>query len=80
VAGMTTRQHERETYEAMWAVTAYAAHSPGETYLPMFLDMAKPGRGATILDAGCGSGKGGLALRAAGFDVRLCDLTVAGMS
>jgi SAM-dependent methyltransferase len=41
--------------------------------------MATPARGETILDAGCGSGKGALALQAAGFTLRLCDLTADGL-
>jgi 2-polyprenyl-3-methyl-5-hydroxy-6-metoxy-1,4-benzoquinol methylase len=72
-------QAERATYAQMWALDAYATHAPGERYLPIFLDMAHPGAGAAVLDAGTGSGKGGLALQQAGFDVRLCDLTPAGL-
>lgn len=71
---------ERATYEAAWALEAYGAHSPGQTYLPLFLDMAQPAMHHSILDAGCGSGKGALALQAAGFtELRLCDLTSAGL-
>lgn len=70
---------ERAKYEEMWALPGYATYSPGVTYLPLFLDMAKTSRGETILDAGCGSGKGALALQAAGFEVRLCDLTADGL-
>jgi 2-polyprenyl-3-methyl-5-hydroxy-6-metoxy-1,4-benzoquinol methylase len=69
---------ERQTYEAMWAVDAYAAFSPGETYLPLFLDMVQTSHG-TVLDAGCGSGKGALALQQAGFEVTACDLTPNGL-
>jgi SAM-dependent methyltransferase len=66
---------ERAKYEQMWAVEEYAVNSPGEQYLPIFLDMAKPRSGATVLDAGCGSGRGAIALGKAGFDVSGCDLT-----
>lgn len=71
---------ERAKYESIWALESYAAHSPGERALPVFLDMAKPSVGASVLDAGCGSGKGAVALRAAGFNVTCCDLTAAGLS
>lgn len=72
------RQIERETYEQMWAVPAYADLSPGEVCLPVFLDLVKGARGS-VLDAGTGSGRGALALQKAGFDVRLCDLTADGL-
>ena len=70
-------ERERALYEQAWALDAYAAFAPGEAYLPAFLDHARSG--ATVLDAGTGSGKGALALRAAGFAVTLCDLTPAGL-
>jgi SAM-dependent methyltransferase len=69
---------ERRTYEDAWSLPAYSQHAPGEAYLPIALDLIGPARG-TVLDAGCGSGKGALALRAAGFDVRMVDLTPAGL-
>lgn len=72
---------ERATYEDVWSsVDGYAEHAPGEHWLPVFLDMVgKPKHGTTALDAGTGSGKGALALKAAGFDVTLCDVTDAGL-
>lgn len=72
-------ERERETYREMWAVDAYARNSPGELYLPVFLDMAKPAANARILDAGCGSGKGMTALHAAEFRVTGIDLTRDGL-
>lgn len=74
------RERERETYDNVWAVPAYSLHSPGEHYLPIFLDMAKTTMRISVLDAGCGSGKGALALKAAGFaHVHGCDLTAEGL-
>lgn len=78
---------ERDTYQTIWGVEAYRAFSPGEQYVPFFLDMsarvlpnpAVPLKGS-VLDAGCGSGKGALALQTAGFDVTLCDLTDEGLT
>jgi 2-polyprenyl-3-methyl-5-hydroxy-6-metoxy-1,4-benzoquinol methylase len=81
---------EREKYQAAWAMDTYAAHSPGERCLPIFLDMIAPtpnamgvpfyfGRDISVLDAGAGSGKGALALQKAGFAVTMCDLTPDGL-
>ncbi len=78
---MSFQTSERETYEAMWGFEQYASYAPGERYADAFLEMAgrkNPTR-ATVLDAGCGSGKGAIALQARGCDVRLCDLTDAGL-
>jgi SAM-dependent methyltransferase len=69
---------ERETYEAIWSLDAYAKHSPGETYLPVFLDLVGADRG-TLLDAGCGTGRASVTLQQAGFDVVLADLTDEGL-
>jgi 2-polyprenyl-3-methyl-5-hydroxy-6-metoxy-1,4-benzoquinol methylase len=78
---MSVQARERETYESMWGVEDYSASSPGANYVEAFLVMAgitDPSQ-ATVLDAGCGSGKGALALSALGFRVRMCDLTDAGI-
>ena len=77
---------ERDCYEEMWGVTTYADKSYGVEYAPTFASLApltlfpcgitlRP----TVLDAGCGSGKGSLALKALGYDVTMCDLTDAGL-
>jgi hypothetical protein len=70
---------ERRTYDAIWQHDAYAAHAPGEHYVDVFLAMSGAEPGQRITDVGCGSGKGGVALAARGFDVQLCDLTHAGL-
>lgn len=73
---------ERAKYEAIWEITQYADTSPGEQFAPVFDALVKErcvGRG-TVLDAGCGGGRGGLALSALGYDVTLCDLTPAGLT
>jgi 2-polyprenyl-3-methyl-5-hydroxy-6-metoxy-1,4-benzoquinol methylase len=73
-------RHERALYEHIWSsVAAYADHSPGERYVPLFLDMSRTTMRGSLLDAGCGSGKGALALEAAGFTVSCCDYTDAGL-
>lgn len=82
-------ERERDTYEAMWLVEDYAKTSPGGQLVPAFLEMSGarctwdrkwPFLGPeSVLDAGCGSGKGALALKAAGFKVEMCDLTDSGL-
>lgn len=83
---MSLIETERQTYEAMWGLDAYAASSPGALLVPVFEDaITHHGggnmlwRAASVLDAGCGSGRGALALQAAGFKVTMCDLTPAGL-
>ncbi len=68
---------ERTIYEAMWAIDTYARVAPGELYAPLFAEGAAPG--STVLDAGCGSGKGALALVSRGYRVTLCDMTASGL-
>lgn len=86
---MSLSAAERETYEAMWQVEDYAKTSPGGQLVPAFLEMSGasptwrrefPFLGPqTVLDAGCGAGKGAVSLKAAGFTVEMCDLTPAGL-
>lgn len=68
---------ERETYQEVYGVLGQYgtddASSPGVLHLPRFLDAIGDVRG-TVLDAGCGAGRGSLALAEAGFTVYTCDL------
>lgn len=58
----SSRPSEKELYEMMWEKSAYRLVSPGEYAAVTFLALAQPERGATVLDLGCGTGRGGLAL------------------
>lgn len=69
---------ESEAYTDMWNVPLYSANSRGEQLVPVFAQLAAPG--ATVLDAGCGSGKGSVALAEAGFNVAMCDLVDTGVT
>lgn len=64
---------EQEKYERMWTVKGYRHYSPGEEAVETFLSLVKE-RG-TLLDIGCGTGRAGLKLKDAGFDVTLMDFT-----
>ena len=72
--------HERAKYDDVWAtVSAYGKHSPGAALVPVFESMRRDAGPVTILDAGCGSGKGALALTAAGHIVTCADTTPTGL-
>jgi hypothetical protein len=69
---------EAEKYETVWSsIGQYGELSPGLNALPVFLPYFQEGE--VVLDAGCGSGKTGLAAREAGVTVEWCDLTGAGL-
>jgi 2-polyprenyl-3-methyl-5-hydroxy-6-metoxy-1,4-benzoquinol methylase len=73
------RETEQQTYEAIYTVDLYGRESPGLRSVGMFEAMARPPRGATVLDAGCGRGRGALALRELGYRVTMLDLTREGL-
>lgn len=67
---------ERETakYEAMWALPEYHKRSPGGDWVEKFIDIAKPKRGETVVDLGCGAGAAMDGLEGAGLEVTGLDL------
>lgn len=85
---------ERELYTDVWqTVDRYADYAPGAEFVEMFASIigpassvgyfAKPSSSKwtrSVLDAGCGSGRGGVGLASRGYDVWLCDLTDAGLA
>lgn len=77
---MPVLQHERELYDTVWSgLSRYSVHNPGEGHVALFRRLTDAPAGASVLDAGCGTGLGGVALQRAGFTVTLCDLTSAGL-
>lgn len=73
---------ERRTYEEVWGIESYGVMSPGERWADAFVAMTQARDGyviGTVLDAGCGSGKGAIALEARGYDVTMIDITRAGL-
>jgi len=53
---------EKEKYEKMWKLDAYRSYSPGENLAMKFLSWARPPKDSTLIDFGCGTGRGGLML------------------
>lgn len=64
---------EREKYQKAWMHPLYGRTSPGELAAPVFLDVVKPD--GLVIDFGCGTGRGALAINEAGVDVLLVDFT-----
>jgi len=64
---------ERDKYTRMWQIDAYRTYSPGEVAAPTFLGLVKVEGKGPVIDFGCGTGRGGLALAKAGLDVMLTD-------
>jgi SAM-dependent methyltransferase len=71
---------EQAKYEEMWRHPQYRQIAPGEQIAQHFLGVAKPRGGSTIIDFGCGTGRGGLVIamlgqmgRDWGFKVKLLD-------
>lgn len=74
---MQIRQVEKGRYDEVWSIPGYAQHAPGERWASLFTSIA--GSPTTVLDAGCGSGKGASALQQLGWHVALMDLTRSGL-
>ena len=49
-------------YGRLWEMDAYRAVSPGEQVAPEFLAQARPKPGASVIDFGCGTGRGAVLL------------------
>jgi len=68
------RPAEKDIYKEMWSKPEYRTVAPGEQCAMDFLVQASPAKGDTVLDLGCGTGRGGLALAAfGGLNVTLVD-------
>jgi SAM-dependent methyltransferase len=63
---VVVKPSERLKYEQIWQHDKYREVSPGEQLAHEFLRQAKPARGETVVDFGCGTGRGGLMLYALG--------------
>lgn len=65
---------ERTKYERLWQRPEYRKAAPGESYVQLFLQQARPKPGASLIDFGCGTGRGAILLSIlGGFKVTLLD-------
>lgn len=71
---MATVLEEKEKYFRMWQHKPYRRSSPGERNATLFRSCVQYERGDTLIDLGCGTGRGGAALAAKGFNAFLFDL------
>ena len=68
---------EKAKYEEVWQHARYRQTAPGEHYVKWFLENARPLEGDTLIDFGCGTGRGGALLHTtANLDVTLMDFAV----
>lgn len=70
---MSVLAHEQDKYRRMWAHPAYRQYSPGEQAVATFLGGLPWKAGDSLVDLGCGTGRAGAALAAAGLRVQLLD-------
>ena len=68
------RPLEKDLYKMMWDRPEYRITAPGEHIAHEFLKQARPPKGASVLDLGCGTGRGSLNLAFfGGLDVTMVD-------
>ena len=68
------RPSEQDIYKEMWSKPEYRNVAPGEGCVFDFLAQATPPKGATVLDLGCGTGRGALNLAMfGGLNVTMVD-------
>jgi hypothetical protein len=56
------RPPEKDIYKTMWDKPEYRVVSPGEMIAKEFLRQAKPVPNSSVIDLGCGTGRGSKAL------------------
>jgi SAM-dependent methyltransferase len=65
---------ETEKYEKTWSIPDYHRYSHGEHYSEMFMEITGAKPGESVIDLGCGTGRGGQALEEQGLIPTYLDL------
>jgi 2-polyprenyl-3-methyl-5-hydroxy-6-metoxy-1,4-benzoquinol methylase len=74
VAIENVRPLEKDLYKKVWEIPEYRKEAPGEKISHEFLAQAKPKAGSSVIDFGCGTGRGALNLAFFGnMDVTMVD-------
>lgn len=60
---------EQQKYQEVWSHPEYRQVAPGEDAYIVFLDKASPKKGESVIDFGCGTGRGAQRLKESGLDV-----------
>jgi hypothetical protein len=68
-----TTLSEKDLYRLMWQYDTYRVVAPGEDAVGTFMEVAKPVPGSMVIDFGCGTGRGSVALKKAGLNPLLVD-------
>jgi SAM-dependent methyltransferase len=67
------RSLEQQKYEQVWSHPEYRVVAPGEDSTVTFLAQSKAEKGHTVIDFGCGTGRGAQSLKDAGLKVTAVD-------
>ena len=74
-------QEEFEKYDQIWKLPAYRVRSHSEEMADqIFMEITGAQPGETVVDVGCGTGRGGLALEKQGLKPTFWDITNKGLS
>ena len=71
---MNIAESERIKYEKTWSIPQYHNFSHGENHADLFMEMTGAKPGESVIDLGCGTGRGGKALEKKGLVPTYLDL------